>query len=143
MVVNRALRAALLPGSVLNVNASFTTQLAFQAKANVIAFCQFVCPNRWWFRYAFDFFAFMLLAYLAAAYIFIDLQTFMKRLLKRRYALALLTYAFGTTLILCASLYCDPYWQDKREIVFVIIAGFLFASRYLNAGMAQSREDYP
>lgn len=78
------------------------------------ALCEFACPNRWAFRLAIDF-----LLLLAIGYGLLALFSRRLRAFYSRHALFFIFYLVAMVMIFLVSLTCDPFWKQKRDIVFL------------------------
>ncbi len=96
------------------------------------ALCEFACPNRWAFRLAIDF-----LLLLAIGYGVLALFSRRLRAFYSRHSLFFIFYLVAMVMIFLVSLTCDPFWKQKRDIVFLgllLMASAIFVVRkYMRA----------
>jgi len=76
--------------------------------------CEFACPNRWLFRIVFDALAGVLVLYAILAFWYFRLRRFYSR-----YSLYFASAGLATILIFFTSMVCDPFWQDKVDLVAI------------------------
>lgn len=91
--------------------------------------CQFACPNRWYFRLGFDLLAAALFIYALCAIWFNR-----PREIFQQYLIPFIALIAITVLITVVSLICDPYWQQRADLVLIciIVAGIAYSTlRYI------------
>jgi hypothetical protein len=97
--------------------------------------CNYVCPNRWLFRYLFDVLALALLLLVLVARFNCRLREWLKD--NPWPALALLA---AVILVFVISMLCDPYWKQRADDVIVgllvamVIIGLVRYIRKINQG---------
>jgi len=74
--------------------------------------CEFACPNRWLFRISFD-----LLAGLIFLYAVLAIWVYRLRSLYQQYFLYYLAVFFLALVVFLISLVCDPYWNERADVV--------------------------
>jgi len=95
--------------------------------------CQYVCPNRWQFRIAFDVLAGLLIVYAFLAMFYCRLREFYQR----RF-LYFVAAGFITAMIFAISMTCDPFLKEYADYVTIIVLLAIiggFSVRYLRRAL--------
>jgi len=100
--------------------------------------CKWICPNRWYFRLAYDVLALLFFLYALLALRSVALRNFFNQ--NKRYFIA---SAGATVLIFYSALMCDPYLGTKKDevtLAFIFAGIFFFIWRNY---MRMKESEYP
>lgn len=96
------------------------------------ALCDVACPNRWAFRLSLDLLLFMIVLYGVLALFSQRLRRFYSR-----YSIYFMFYIVVMVIIFTISLTCDPFWKQRRDIVFLgsllLVAALFMMRKYRQA----------
>ncbi|MCF6258472.1 MAG: hypothetical protein L3K25_19625 [Gammaproteobacteria bacterium] len=94
--------------------------------------CEFACPNRWAFRLGID-----LLLLFIVMYAVLALFSHRVRRFYNRHSTGFMLYTLLMVTVFLVSLMCDPFWKQKRDIIFLgavlIVSAFFMIRKYSQA----------